>query len=291
MVESKTVAPGAEFTIPILLKNNPGVANFGLEISYDTQVLEMTKGGEAKDILEVSFSQTIGSPYQITLARLNNFVNSEAIVALLSFKTKDGVTSESTRISVAFKTGGSPYNENDKEIKDFVLVSEDIAIRPYTPGDANDDGEVTPRDATRILQYYNGWKVVINELAADANGDGEITPRDATRVLQAYNGWNVTLGKSAVLSGNFTEEVPSLLSSEDAPRFEIGDPIFDSADSSLFTIPVLLKNNPGISSFGLEISYNTEHLEMTKGAERKDMDVSFSETPGFSLSNYAWSNA
>lgn len=51
-------------------------------------------------------------------------------------------------------------------------------------GDVNNDGVVSNRDASRILQYLSGWSVDVNEDALDANGDGEINNRDAIRILQ-----------------------------------------------------------------------------------------------------------
>ena len=62
-------------------------------------------------------------------------------------------------------------------------------------GDANGDGVVNSRDATRILRYVAGYEVEIDLEAADANGDGTVNSRDATRILRYVAGYNVTLGK------------------------------------------------------------------------------------------------
>jgi len=70
-------------------------------------------------------------------------------------------------------------------------------------GDVNNDGVVSNRDASRILQYLSGWDVEVNEDALDANGDGEINNRDAIRILQYLSGWDVELnfGYSAPSDG------------------------------------------------------------------------------------------
>ena len=53
------------------------------------------------------------------------------------------------------------------------------------PGDADENGRITARDATRILQVVAKQPgVTINESNADVDGNGRITARDATRILQ-----------------------------------------------------------------------------------------------------------
>lgn len=58
-------------------------------------------------------------------------------------------------------------------------------------GDANYDGRVSVRDASRILQYVAGWNVEIDEVAADVVNDGVVNNLDAARILQYLAGWNV----------------------------------------------------------------------------------------------------
>ncbi|MBQ7000685.1 MAG: leucine-rich repeat protein, partial [Oscillospiraceae bacterium] len=53
-------------------------------------------------------------------------------------------------------------------------------------GDANGDGKVNTKDATRILRYYAGLisDSEIDLVAADVNGDGNVNTKDATRILR-----------------------------------------------------------------------------------------------------------
>ncbi len=54
-------------------------------------------------------------------------------------------------------------------------------------GDVNDDGKVTPLDASLVLQYNAQLiKELKNVQGADVNGDGKVTPLDASLILQ-YN--------------------------------------------------------------------------------------------------------
>ena len=78
----------------------------------------------------------------------------------------------------------------DKNKISYVLIEKTDNF----PGDTNGDGEITNRDAVRILQYVAGWSGVdLDESYADITGDGKINNRDATRVLQYLAGWNVDI--------------------------------------------------------------------------------------------------
>lgn len=67
-------------------------------------------------------------------------------------------------------------------------------LAPILYGDANGDGKVNSKDATRILRYSAGYHVEIDVKAADANGDGKVNSKDATRVLRYSAGYDVVLG-------------------------------------------------------------------------------------------------
>ncbi len=60
-------------------------------------------------------------------------------------------------------------------------------------GDTNGDGNVNTRDYAMLIQYLNGWDVVINTYAADVNGDGAVNTRDYAMLIQYLNGWDVIL--------------------------------------------------------------------------------------------------
>ena len=58
-----------------------------------------------------------------------------------------------------------------------------------TLGDINNDGEITLKDATLLLQHVNKVATLDDSqlTAADINGDGSITLKDATLLLQYVN--------------------------------------------------------------------------------------------------------
>ena len=66
-------------------------------------------------------------------------------------------------------------------------------VAPAFYGDANNDGVVDLRDATRLAQYANDDTIEIGP-GADANGDYMIDLRDATRIAQYANDDTIVLG-------------------------------------------------------------------------------------------------
>ena len=63
-------------------------------------------------------------------------------------------------------------------------TSEEPQLPEELKGDADGDGEVTPIDASKVLQYDAGIILLSNPLAADVNNDGEVDPLDASLILK-----------------------------------------------------------------------------------------------------------
>jgi len=96
-------------------------------------------------------------------------------------------------LPLVYAAASDPAQGEDTDIGVDVedLPEVDVAV---LYGDADGDNEVTPVDASRILQYIAGWDVTIDMAAADVDGDNEVTPVDASRILQSIAGWDVVLG-------------------------------------------------------------------------------------------------
>ena len=67
-------------------------------------------------------------------------------------------------------------------------------LKAYTPGDIDDNGDITLDDVVALAQIVAGWQnVAHNEAALDVNGDGGTTLDDVVLLAQFVAGWNVTL--------------------------------------------------------------------------------------------------
>ena len=133
VVESKSVSPGSTFDIRLLLKNNPGIAGFSLQINYNTQYLELQQS-EKGDIAAVQFGN-IGSPYSISLGQDENTTGE--VAAILTFSVKDTVPpDEPIPIEVSYKKGGVPYavvgDEGDTKEIPFSLMAGSVSIEDYS---------------------------------------------------------------------------------------------------------------------------------------------------------------
>ena len=60
-------------------------------------------------------------------------------------------------------------------------------------GDADNDGDLTLKDVTLILQYLAGWSVDINLANANVTGGDRPGIKDVTAIKQKLANWNVTL--------------------------------------------------------------------------------------------------
>ena len=61
------------------------------------------------------------------------------------------------------------------------------------PGDVNGDGAVDGRDVLRLMKYFAGQDVTINEANADVTGDGAVDGRDVLRLMKYFAGQDVAL--------------------------------------------------------------------------------------------------
>ena len=268
-IENQSVSPGSTFTVPIRLKNNPGISSFELQVDYDANVLELVDKAEG-DFSGVTFGDTLKvKPYPMVWSG-GTQDNTGSVAGTLTFKVKDN-TAKSTRIQISYGEE-PPYNTSDKQVS-FELVSGTITIESVMHGDANGDGRVTARDATRITQYVAKWDVEIVKAAADVNGDGKITARDATRILQYVAKWDVTLqGETAELQSLAEPSIVSLLAPE-GQKIVIEDKTVNPSDE--FDVSVKLESNPGISSFELLVEYDADKLELVDKAEGDFSGVTF----------------
>ena len=75
-------------------------------------------------------------------------------------------------------------------IDDIEICYENTWTPEFTPGDVNDDGLVTIKDVTTLIDYLLGGDVTINELAADVKPDSDITIADVTALIDMLLGAN-----------------------------------------------------------------------------------------------------
>ena len=99
---------GDEVVLSVNIASNPGVISIGLQIGYDSSVLEL-KSAAIKDFAEVSFSPIEANPFMVTwedVLKPNNTNNGS--LAVLTFSIKESAPLGDTSVTV-------DYNDNEAD--------------------------------------------------------------------------------------------------------------------------------------------------------------------------------
>lgn len=190
--EEIAVSAGREVRIMLKLSNNPGINSLRLKIAYDPGVFTLVSASDQGIFgrAPTSSKNITVNPYTMVWASDGNTTENGGLVELV-FRVSETAEVGTKRIAL---TAEQVFNQAEEVV---AVAAKDISVnvRRFAPGDANGDGEIDLRDATRLLQYFADWDVTVEKDAADVNGDGEIDLRDATRLLQYLAGWDVSLAQ------------------------------------------------------------------------------------------------
>lgn len=190
--EEIAASAGREVRIMLKLSNNPGINSLRLKIAYDPGVFTLVSASDQGIFgrAPTSSKNISVNPYTMVWASDGNTTENGDLVELV-FRVSETAEVGTKRIAL---TAEQVFNQAEEVV---AVAAKDISvnIRRLAPGDANGDGEIDLRDATRLLQYFADWDVTVEKDAADVNGDGEIDLRDATRLLQYLAGWDVSLAQ------------------------------------------------------------------------------------------------
>lgn len=190
--EEIAASAGREVRIMLKLSNNPGINSLRLKIAYDPGVFTLVSASDQGIFgrAPTSSKNISVNPYTMVWASDGNTTENGGLVELV-FRVSETAEVGTKRIAL---TAEQVFNQAEEVV---AVAAKDISVnvRRLAPGDANGDGEIDLRDATRLLQYFADWDVTVEKDAADVNGDGEIDLRDATRLLQYLAGWDVSLAQ------------------------------------------------------------------------------------------------
>ncbi len=154
--------------------------------------------GQNSDMLTAKTDKgTQAAPSAPTLLKVTS--KTVTLVAIEGYEySRDGVNWQISNVfdnldpstSYLFYQRKAETDTHYASVKSSRLIAKTSEI---TIGDANNDGVVTGKDYTLILQSINGWQTTLDTEAADVNGDGTVNGRDYTILLQYINGWDVKL--------------------------------------------------------------------------------------------------
>lgn len=191
---------GKQVSVPISLKNNPGIASMLLSVNYDTSVLQLVSVTDGEKLGEALHSDTLNAiPY--TLCWMNSTITENITyngeIAVLTFKVLDTATLGDTKIEVSYDYNNDDILDCDMNAVKFLTVDGTITISDVLLGDVNDDGKVNLRDGMVLQRYIARWSGytadTINMAAADVNADGKVNLRDGMilqRHIAKWSGYN-----------------------------------------------------------------------------------------------------
>ena len=195
---------GQTVEIAVTLENNPGFADLGIEISYDSGVMQLTNvtpnnavGGNF-----TTSQQLTDLPYMFEWVEGTENNTFTGTLVTLTFQIKDSAELGSYPVTVSYYKGkfgnnidgvDVNYDQDDNRVP-IIYVNGSVTVYSYTPGDLNDDGRINSKDVICLLRYIAGWELDgLVEDALDVNHDGRINSKDAILLLRYIANWDVTL--------------------------------------------------------------------------------------------------
>jgi len=182
-------------TLPIAVKNNVGIANFGIAVNYDSNYVTPISAENGIWDSEIYFNPNYGkNQLFITGAAMKNKTGDGDFVYIKFKRVKEETAKFSIDIKM-LKTAEEGAKTKDilyKITNGNISVSssgEDIKADPIY--DVNEDGNINVNDASLVLAYvldksnskYNIGKLIDGNLIGDADGNGNITAADAALIL------------------------------------------------------------------------------------------------------------
>lgn len=194
--------PGAIVNVDVMIENNPGILGMTLKLQFDDDIATLTEvvGGDA--LSDMTFTPPKGESLKngCTLLWDAESVNAEnvkdGIIATLTFQiAEDAQPDEIMDVSVS--AVGEVLGA-DAQPLNVTMVTGQVQILTYIPGDVNDDGQVTSTDVVYLRRYIaGGYGITINEAAGDVNNDGVLTSTDVVYIRRyIVGGYDIILRPS-----------------------------------------------------------------------------------------------
>ena len=200
MADTATVKPGGELSFAISLSGASGTdAKIGIDTNDAPVTFVKAVGGSANDVVPPkAFDDffAIVNDAGITISADGSSISGNPTgpktlangeIGTLTFKVNSDAQPGTYTVEAYVKSGSVTVEGNMTFTVNAASTGDRLA------GDANDDGDVTTRDALMIMQWIAGFDVTINEANADCNADGDVTTRDALLIMQWIAGFDVEL--------------------------------------------------------------------------------------------------
>ena len=192
-----TATVGGKVSIPVTIKNNPGIAGAALVVSYDTSALTL-------DSIEAGtvFAKGVFSPRVETgLAQWYYVDTDENITAngtmyALNFTVNEGAKEGGYPIQIGLKDN-EPTNliEKNSAAVPVHFTAGEVKVQSGIMGDVTGDDKVTMGDVVKLARAVSGYTKLSEQETqlGDVTKDGKITMGDVVKVARYVSGYTNAL--------------------------------------------------------------------------------------------------
>ncbi len=197
-------AAGDTVTLPVSIKNNPGISSFTFRLNFDKSKVtpvSITKNsalpGSLTSNLQQSGVDKESLDYVTAVWANDSNYSGDGELFSVSFKINEtAADGEDIPIEITYTKGG--IVNQDLEDVDVNLISGVVSPDAIVYGDIYGDGAVNNKDLVRLRQYLADWDITLTDSeykAADVFRDGVVNNKDLVRLSQYLADWDVKLGE------------------------------------------------------------------------------------------------
>lgn len=259
-VGGTAASAGQTMTIPVTIRDNPGIAGFNFVLDYDKTVMtpkEITKGSL---ITSGTFDTNLDEGLPV----------SELEDVAVSWSDSSNITEDGELFNITFEVNSNApdgkyivslnYDKGDVTAQTYEDVMPDIHsniihIADVLKGDINLDGKINLLDSTLLAKVLAHYKIELSEKQKEAanvfnDKNKAINTKDAVSLAQIIAGWeNPILEELSTIN---------LFSEGDKPTIKVES--FEASAGDYIDVPVTITENPGMSGFSFTLNYDKDKL-------------------------------
>ncbi len=178
VVESRTVTPGNQVTVPVKLQNVSDVASLNFNISYNAGLVKVIRVDKGSLLSGIAFVANTNESGIIRFGfATENYVDGTGPIGHIVFEAIGSAGSSSPLTVSGVEATNSSGNSISLSTQNGTVTISGNRI----PGDYNGDGLVTELDALAALRM--SVKLLAEDLILDMDQNGRVTAEDARRIL------------------------------------------------------------------------------------------------------------
>ncbi len=256
---------GGIITLPVSIRENPGISGFTFTVNYDKSVMTPTtitrgtllQNGTFTTNLEQGIPASELKEVAVYWGDSANITENGELFNI-SFEVNSNAPQGMYPVTLSYEKGDITNAVFDDVMPD--ILDNVVTIADVVRGDVNQDRRVDSQDELLLSRYIAKWNVTFNESqmkAANVFADsaGKINSKDGVRLSQILSGYELIENAETV----------SLMS---VPEVNLALENITAEAGESVMVPVTISENDGIAGFNFTLNYDKEYLtpiSITKG--------------------------